>query len=100
LLRKRVRERGAIPSLSLLMVQYSVGDRVHIVANPSIHKGMPHRRFHGKTGEIVGKRGRCYVVKVSLGGKEKVLFIRPEHLRPASLQTTPVKAPNTNTQTQ
>ncbi|MCC6054940.1 MAG: 50S ribosomal protein L21e, partial [Thermosphaera sp.] len=54
--RKNIRERGLVPSLSLLMVDYNVGDKVHIVVNPSIHKGMPHRRYHGKTGEVIGRR--------------------------------------------
>jgi len=82
--RKNIRERGLVPSLSLLMVDYNVGDKVHIVVNPSIHKGMPHRRYHGKTGEVIGRRGRCYIVKTIVGGKEKILFVRPEHLRPVS----------------
>jgi len=82
LLRKNVREKGAIPPLSLLMREYKEGEHVHIVINPAIHAGMPHRRFHGRTGVIVGKRGRAYVVKVMMGDKEKTIFVRPEHLRP------------------
>jgi len=85
LLRKTPREKGIIPPLSLLMIDYKPGDRVHIVINPSVHKGMPHRRYHGKTGEVVGKRGRSYIVKVLLGRKEKTLFIRPEHLKPVTI---------------
>lgn len=84
LLRKNIREKGAVPSLSLLMIEYKEGDRVHIVINPSIHRGMPHRRFHGRTGVVVGKRGKSYIVKVYLGDKEKTLFVRPEHFRPVS----------------
>jgi large subunit ribosomal protein L21e len=86
--RKDIRERGAVPPLSLLMINYKLGDKVHIVVNPAIHKGMPHRRYHGKTGVIVGKRGRAYIVKVYLGDKEKTLFVRPEHLRPASIKSS------------
>jgi len=82
LLRKSPRERGQVPSLSYLLIDYKPGDRVHIVINPSIHNGMPHRRYHGKTGVIIGRRGDAYEVKVSLGGKVKILYIRPEHLRP------------------
>lgn len=82
-MRKNVREKGAVPPLSLLMIDYNPGDKVHIVINPSIHKGMPHRRYYGKTGEIVGKRGKSYIVKVYIGDKEKTLFVRPEHLKPA-----------------
>jgi len=82
LLTKSVRERGAIPPLSSLMYEYKEGDYVVIKINPSIHKGMPHRRYHGRVGIIVGKRGRAYEVKVTLGNKEKLLIIRPEHLQP------------------
>ena len=84
LLRKNIRERGLVPSLSLVMHEYKPGDRVHIKINPSITKGMPHRRYHGKTGVVLGKRGKAYIVEVYLGDKRKELFIRPEHLRPAS----------------
>ncbi|MEM2376808.1 MAG: 50S ribosomal protein L21e, partial [Sulfolobales archaeon] len=45
LLRKSVRERGAIPPLSMLMIDYKAGDKVSIIPNPSIHSGMPHRRY-------------------------------------------------------
>lgn len=97
LLRKSVRERGAIPPLSLLMVKYNPGDRVHVVINPSVTKGMPHRRYHGKTGVVVGTRGRCYIVKVMIGGKEKTLFVRPEHLRPAQSSIESEKVQLTST---
>ncbi len=82
LLRKNVREKGAVPPLSLLMYEYKPGDRVYIVINPSVMKGMPHRRYHGKVGLISGKRGKSYEVLVRVGGKVKKLYIRPEHLRP------------------
>ncbi len=80
--RKRIREKGSIPPLSLLLREYKVGDKVHIVVNPSVHSGMPHRRYHGKTGTIIGQRGRAYLVSVRVGNKEKILIVRPEHLRP------------------
>ena len=83
LLRKRVRERGGVPPLSRIMIEYRVGDRVYIVADPAVHKAMPHRRYHGKVGVVVGKRGRAYEVEVRVGGKDKKLFLLPEHMRPA-----------------
>ena len=81
-LRKSIREKGGIPPLSLLMIDYKPGDKVAIVINPAVHKGMPHRRYHGRTGTVVGKRGRAYEVELEVGGKKKVLFVRPEHLKP------------------
>ncbi len=82
-LRKHVRERGAVPPLSLVLHEYKPDDRVHIVINPSVHSGMPHRRYHGKTGVVEGRRGKAYLVRVNLGDKPKTLIVRPEHLRPA-----------------
>lgn len=83
LLKKHIRERGAIPPLSRLMYEYKVGDKVHVKINPSITSGIPHRRFHGKTGTIIGMRGKSYIVEVRLGNKVKTIIIRPEHIIPA-----------------
>jgi large subunit ribosomal protein L21e len=80
--RKDVRERGSIPPLSLLMKEYKEGEKVLIKVNPAIHKGLPHRRYQGRIGIVVGKRGRSYEVEVRLGDKMKKLYVRPEHLRP------------------
>ncbi|MHA1905459.1 MAG: 50S ribosomal protein L21e [Candidatus Thorarchaeota archaeon] len=80
LMSKKVRKRGISP-LSSVLVDYEVGQRVDIVINPSVHKGMPHRRYHGRTGVVKDLRGRAVVVDVSLGKAMKTLIIRPEHLR-------------------
>lgn len=83
LLRKSIREKGAIPPLSKILIRYRVGDKVYIVADPSIHSGMPHRRYIGRTGTIVGFRGRALIVEVEVGSKIKKLFLLPEHVKPA-----------------
>jgi len=41
---------------------------------------MPHPRFHGKTAEVVGKRGRAFVLNVTDGNATKTLITLPEHL--------------------
>ncbi len=87
-LRKHVREKGAIPKLSVLLYPYQVGDKVAIKIDPSFHRAMPHRRYHGLTGTIIGKRGEAYIVEVYLGRKRKILFVTPEHLRPLPKQTS------------
>lgn len=84
LLRKPIREKGAVPKASIMFYPYKEGDRVAIIIDPSFHKGMPHRRYHGLTGVIVGRRGRAYVVKVNVGNKEKVVITYAAHLRPLS----------------
>jgi large subunit ribosomal protein L21e len=82
LLKKEPRERGKI-SLSKLLHEYQPGNRVIVKIDSSIQKGMPHRRFHGKTGTIIEKRGRSYVISVSQGDAMKEIIARPEHLEPA-----------------
>ncbi len=80
ILRKKPRDRGTI-SITRALQQFEEGDIVNIVIDPSIHKGMPHIRFHGKTGKIKGKQGESYIVGISDGKKNKSLIIKPEHLR-------------------
>jgi large subunit ribosomal protein L21e len=81
LLSRRVRERGKT-GLSKILREYMPGDRVLVRINPSIHRGMPHRRFHGKIGVIGERKGRAYLVSVSQGDAVKKLIVRPEHLEP------------------
>jgi len=80
-LKRKPRERGKT-GLSRLLYNYEPAERVVIKLNPSMHKGMPHRRFHGRIGVIAEKRGRSYVVNVSQGNKIKEIIVRPEHITP------------------
>ena len=51
-----------------------------MLIDPSIHKGMPHPRFHGKTAEVVGKR-QGIRLEVTDGDATKTLITLPEHLK-------------------
>ena len=53
-----------------------------IKIDSSVQKGMPHKRFHGRIGTVVDKRGRSYVVNVSQGDALKEIVVRPEHMDP------------------
>ncbi|UCG93851.1 MAG: 50S ribosomal protein L21e [Candidatus Aerophobus sp.] len=81
LLKRKHRERGKT-GLSKILRDYESGEKVLVKINPSVHKGMPHRRYHGKIGAIVNKKGRSYVVHVSQGRAVKEIIVRPEHLEP------------------
>ncbi len=76
---KTVRARGISPVVRAIQ-EFDKGAMVHVIIDPSIHKGMPHPRFHGKTGEVVGTRGRAFVLKVTDGNATKTLITLPEHL--------------------
>jgi large subunit ribosomal protein L21e len=79
--KKDLRSKGVLP-VTRVIQQFEEGQKVHIVCEPSIQKGMPSRRFHGLTGTVIGKRGRAWVVAIRDGNKEKIVISRPQHLRP------------------
>jgi len=81
LLKKEPRERGKL-RISKLLHEYPPESRVVVKIDPSVHKGMPHRRYHGKVGKIIDRRGRSYVVSVGQGETVKEIIVRPEHLEP------------------
>ena len=78
-LTKRVREKGKL-GLSRLLVQYEVGDKVIINIDPGVHRGMPHKRFQGKVGTIVEKRGKSYVLDLPQRKTSKYVIAGPEHI--------------------
>ncbi|HYB68514.1 MAG TPA: 50S ribosomal protein L21e [Candidatus Acidoferrales bacterium] len=81
LFKKEPRERGKM-KLSKLLYEYQPGTQVLVKIDSSVHKGMPHRRYHGRVGTVINKRGRSYVVSVSQGDAIKEIIVRPEHLEP------------------
>jgi large subunit ribosomal protein L21e len=68
--------------LSRILQEFEVGQFVHIDIEPSIHKGMPHPKFQGRTAQVTEKRGSSYVLKIREGSKYKTVIVRPEHLQP------------------
>jgi large subunit ribosomal protein L21e len=80
LLKKKPREHGKL-GLSRLLHEHKPGDKVVIKIDPSVQKGMPHRRYHGKVGVVASRRGRSYKVSVTQGKAVKEIVVRPEHLR-------------------
>ncbi len=79
LLKKNPRERGKT-SLSKLLYEYKPGEKALVKIDSSIHKGMPHRRYHGKVAVIAYRKGQSYTIKVKQGKAIKEIIVRPEHL--------------------
>jgi len=78
--KKEIRRQGIVPVTALIQ-KFDIGQKVHVVIEPSVQKGMPHRRFHGMTGTVIGQRGRAWLLSIRDGGKEKVIIARPQHLK-------------------
>jgi len=80
--RKNYRSKGKI-SLRNYLQSFTDGQRVTLVAEPAVQKGMYFRRFHGKNGTITRKLGTCYEVQIMDKKKEKRVIVHPVHLRRA-----------------
>ena len=81
ILKKKKSDRSRV-FINRVMHPYAEGDCVASVLDGAQQKGMPHRRFQGKTGIIAGIQGRAYVISVLDGDMQKTVVARPEHLRP------------------
>ncbi len=64
------------------MRSFADGDSVRLDVDPSVHQGMPHPRFHGRTATVVKQQGRSYVVEIDDRGKTKRFPVYPAHLQP------------------
>ncbi|MBT4824054.1 50S ribosomal protein L21e [Candidatus Woesearchaeota archaeon] len=78
--KKPVRKQGKL-SLTKYFQTFDVEERVILLAEPAVQKGMYHRRFHGKSGIITGKRGNCYKITIKDQSKVKEVIVHPVHLK-------------------
>lgn len=69
------------PAITKFIQEFSEGQKVMISQEPSSQKGMPHTRFKGRVGKIIGRRGRAYIVEITDGKKKKKIISAPEHLK-------------------
>lgn len=67
---------------------FKLGDYVDIVGNGSIHKGMPHKYYHGRTGRVWNITPRAVGVEINKRVKQRIirkrLHVRIEHVRPSA----------------
>jgi len=82
-LRVKTREKGKT-KIRRFMQSFKEEDKVSILIDPA-QKSIPHPRFQGMTGKVVGSQGRAYYVMVKDGGKAKKVLVPPEHLVPAGV---------------
>ena len=79
-LSNKPRDRGTSPPQRAI-AEFDEGQKVHLTIDPSVRDGRFHPRFHGRTGEVLGKQGAAYKIGIVDGGKEKTLIVKPAHLR-------------------
>mmetsp|Transcript_32444 Transcript_32444/g.49623 ORF Transcript_32444/g.49623 Transcript_32444/m.49623 type:complete len:163 (-) Transcript_32444:28-516(-) len=86
---KKFRQKGPI-HLSQYLRTVKVGDYLDIFADPSVHKGMPHKFYHGRTGIVFNVTKSAVGLRVNklVNGRiiEKRIHVRIEHVRPSKCQ--------------
>jgi large subunit ribosomal protein L21e len=75
------RDRRATTTVNDKLKTFEEGEKALVKVDSSVQESRPHMRYHGRTGEVTGKRGNSYEVVVSDGGEEKTLYLHPAHMR-------------------
>jgi large subunit ribosomal protein L21e len=68
--------------VSFLLREYQVGEQALVIIDPRQHKGLPHRRYHGKVGRVKEMGRRSVTLDIKLGNKTKTLITRLDHIKP------------------
>jgi large subunit ribosomal protein L21e len=82
--RKGFKKTGAI-HISRNLTNYRVGDHVDITVDGAIHKGMPYKYYHGRTGQVFNINQRAIGVIVNKQVRNRIIpkriHVRVEHLK-------------------
>ena len=71
--------------LTKYLTPFKIGDYVDVVGTGNIHKGMPHKFYHGKTGRIWNVSPRAVGVIINKRVRTRIIpkriYVRIEHVR-------------------
>ena len=79
---RSIMTKRTIRGVSFLLREYHVGDKALVIIDPRQHKGLPHRRYHGKVGTVNSVGRRSVTLGIKLGNKMKTLITRFDHIKP------------------
>lgn len=92
-------DRGRFP-LKQYLRPYKVGDYVDIITNGAVHKGMPFKWYHGRTGVVFNVAKRSIGVEVSKAIRNRIekkrVNLRVEHISPSKCRTDFLARVNAN----
>ena len=75
------RDRREKTTVNEKLKSFEEGEKALIKVDSSVQEGRPHMRFHGKTADVLGKRGDAYEVEFKDGGETKIIQINAAHLQ-------------------
>ncbi len=79
---RSIMTKKAPRGVSFLLREYQVGEQALVIIDPRQHKGLPHRRYHGKVGRVTNVGRRSVTLDIKLGNKTKTLITRLDHIKP------------------
>ncbi len=79
---RNIMTKNAPRGVSFLLREYRVGEQALVIIDPRQHKGLPHRRYHGKVGRVIEVGRRSVTLHIKLGNKTKTLITRLDHIKP------------------
>jgi large subunit ribosomal protein L21e len=79
-LQKRKRDRGKV-TITRKLQEFNIGDKVRILQEPAVQKGMPSAHFKNTVGKVVKKQGKSYVIEVKDFKMLKKVISAGVHLR-------------------
>ncbi|MDD3083670.1 MAG: 50S ribosomal protein L21e [Candidatus ainarchaeum sp.] len=79
--RSKFKKTGPKVTVNKIMEDFVVGDKVQVVIDSSYHPGLPDKSFHGLTGNVIGKRGNSYEIKLKKIKKDFVVVTNPVHMK-------------------
>ncbi|MGQ0637795.1 MAG: 50S ribosomal protein L21 [Nitrososphaerota archaeon] len=79
---RSVMTKDHVRGVSFLLRKFNEGDKALVIIDPSQHKALPHRRYHGKVATVRAVGRRTVTLDVKLGNKTKTLITRLDHIKP------------------
>jgi len=79
--RDKFKRKASRLSVNKILRDFTQGDTVQVNINSSFHSGMPHRRYQGISGKILGKQGAAFKVAVKEGNAPRTLIVAAAHLK-------------------
>jgi len=76
---KQIRQKGKV-KLSGYFKQIEDGKKVSVSRELGVRAGFP-KRILGKSGKVIGSRGKFKLVEIKDGDKTKTFIIHPVHLK-------------------
>lgn len=77
--KKPIRTKGKF-SLRRYFQKLNEGDKVSVIVERAVSKSFPER-LQGRTGMVLSKRGKSYMVEIKDQNKKKSFLVEPIHLK-------------------